>query len=157
MGAQVLIVVLVVVVVLIGVGSLVAWLRRVRGAGRTVGAPAGQAAEVFPGDVMSRHVVMSGSLARLEIFDWGVRIRGIAVSRWAVPTWEARYSELAIAELVSLQWSRTAVWFRLRDGAGIGLLTSWSREIMAELERREVPVNRSVTKVRRTEDLYRVP
>jgi len=30
------------------------------------------------------------------------------ISRWIVPTWEARYDELAIAELVALPSSRIA-------------------------------------------------
>ena len=99
---------------------------------------------------------MSGSLARMEFHDWGVRIRGIAISRWIVPTWEARYEELAIAELASLRFSRIGVWLRLRGGAdGIGFLTNWSQDILRRLEQHDVPVDRSVTQVKRAEELYR--
>ena len=79
-------------------------------------APDGESSELFRGGVMGKHVITSGTLVRLEFFDWGVRLRGTAISRWVVPTWEARYDELAIAELVSLPASRIAVWFRLRGG-----------------------------------------
>jgi hypothetical protein len=159
MGAvMVVVAVLVAVIVLLGAGGLALWVRRVRGCGRTIGAPAGEHDQIYPGDVMCRHAMMSGSLARLQFFDWGIRLRGIAMSRWVVPTWEARYDELAVVDLVGLHWSRKAVWFRLRgEAGGIGLLTNWSKEILRELERRDVPVNRSLTKIRRTADLYPAP
>jgi hypothetical protein len=97
----------------------------------------------------------SGSLARLDLLDWGVRIRGIPIARWLVPRWEARYDELAIAELVSTPHSRITVWFRLqRDRGGIGFLSYRSQEILAGLERHEVPVNRSVQQIRSAADMY---
>jgi hypothetical protein len=106
--------------------------------------------------MMCRNLITSGNLARLEFFDWGVRIRGTAISRWIVPTWEARYEELAIAELVSLRHSRIAVWFRLRgDAGGMAFLSYHSNEILPLLERHGVPVNRSLAQVRRVDELYR--
>ena len=80
------------------------------------------------------------------------------ISRWIVPTWEARYEELAIAELVSLRASRIAVWFRLRgDAGGMAFLSDHSTEILPLLERRGVPVNRSLAQIRRAAELYRAP
>lgn len=152
------VVLLVVVLVVAGVAGLVTWIRRAKSCARIIDAPDGESDRLFPGDVLSRHTMMSGSLARLEFFDWGVRLHGLAVSRWVVPTWEARYEELAIAELVTLRYSRFAVWLRLRGTAdGIGFLTHWSRDVLREFEKHDVPVNRSVIKVARAEELYRSP
>lgn len=152
------VVLLVVVLVVAGVAGLVTWIRRAKSCARSIDAPDGESDRLFPGDVLSRHTMMSGSLARLEFFDWGVRLHGLAVSRWVVPTWEARYEELAIAELVTLRYSRFAVWLRLRGTAdGIGFLTHWSRDVLREFEKHDVPVNRSVIKVARAEELYRSP
>lgn len=148
--------VVVVVVVLAVAGGLGFWIRRAASCGRTIDVPAGEPSRVFWGGVMCRHLITSGTLARLEFFDWGVRLRGIAVSRWIVPTWEARYEELAVAELVALRWSRIAVWLKLRgEAGGIAFLSERSSEILPLLERNGVPVNRSLAQIRRVEDLYR--
>jgi hypothetical protein len=152
----VLVDIVVVVAVLAAVGGLGFWIRRAASCGRTIDVPPGEFHQVFWGGVMCRNLITSGTLARLEFFDWGVRIRGIAVSRWIVPTWEARYEELAIAELVSLRYSRIAVWFRLRgDAGGMAFLSYHSNEILPLLEQRGVPVNRSLAQVKRVEELYR--
>jgi hypothetical protein len=104
---------------------------------------------------MCRDMMTSGTLVRLDLLDWGVRIRGIPLTRWYIPQWEARYEELAIAELVATQHSRITVWFRLRgETGGIGFLSYRSRDILDRLQRHEVPVNRSVQKIRRPADMY---
>jgi hypothetical protein len=75
-----------------------------------------------------------------------------------VPTWEARYDELAIAELVALRWSRVAVWMRLRGRQdGIAFLANGSAAVLRQLERHDVLVNRSVAQIKRVEELYRPP
>jgi hypothetical protein len=144
--------------VLVIVAAAIAWWARLAGANaRHLGdVPAGELRELFRGGIMGRHVMTSGPLVRLEFFDWGVRIRGGALSRWLVPTWEARYEELAIAELVTLPASRIAVWFRLRDGdpQTIGFLSDHSTEILRVLEQHGVQVNRAVTRVTRVDELY---
>jgi hypothetical protein len=157
-GGLVLVILLVGLLALIGIASLVTWIRRAGSCARTIEVPAAEAASVFTGDVLCRYVITSGSLARLEFFDWGVRVRGIAVSRWIVPTWEARYEELAAVELVTLPWSRIAVWLRIRgESARIGFLTQHSRDILGLLEKHDVQVDRSVAKVRRVTELYGPP
>ena len=153
-----IVVLLVIVLVIAGVAGLITWIRRARSCARTIDLPDTEPDRVFTGDVLCKHVMMSGSISRLELFDWGVRLHGIAISRWIVPTWEARYEDLAIAELVALRFSRVAVWFRLRgEPDGIGFLTHWSQDILRELEKHGVPVNRAVTRIDRTEELYRSP
>lgn len=150
--------ILLVVLILVILGGLVTWIRRARSCARIANVPAGELEQVIHGGVMCKGVVTSGSLVRLEVLDWGVRIRGIAPARWLVPTWEARYDELAIAELVASAHSRIAVWFRLRgEPGGMGFLTERSQEILRVLEKHEVPVNRAVAKFKRVDDLYRAP
>ncbi|HVB43836.1 MAG TPA: hypothetical protein VNF47_14195 [Streptosporangiaceae bacterium] len=148
-------IVLVVVLVLMCIVGIFLWTRLAAASARTIGAPAGELETLFRGGVMCRYVLTSGSLVRLEFFDWGIRLRGIPVSRWIVPTWEARYDELAIAELVALPASRIAVCFRLRGEANpIAFLSDRTLAILPELEKRGVPVNRSITQIRRVRELY---
>jgi hypothetical protein len=150
--------ILVVVLLALGVSAgLFFWIRRAASCGRTIGADtSGTPQAVFYGGVMCRYLVTSGSMVRLEFYDWGVRLRGMAVSRWIVPTWEARYEELAIGELVGLRWSRIAVWLKLRGKPdGIAFLANGSADILRLLEKHGVPVNRSVAQIKRVEELYR--
>jgi hypothetical protein len=149
------VVVLVAVLVVAGIAGLIIWIRRVASCGRIIEAPPSERQAILGGDVLCRHSVTSGSLAVLEFFDWGVRVRGHWVSRWAVPTWEALYSELALAEQVTLPHSRIAVWLRLRDGqGGIGFFRLPTVDVLRLLEEHGVPVDRSVAQVRRVEELY---
>lgn len=150
-----LVIVLVVLLVLLAAGAR--WVRLAGTNARHLSdVPDGELRELFRGGVMGRHVMTSGPLVRLEIFDWGVRLRGTPASRWLVPTWEARYDELALAELVTLPASRMAIWFRLRDADPhtIGFLSDHSSAILRELEKRGVQVNRAVTRIRRVGELY---
>jgi hypothetical protein len=151
-----LVIVLVVLLVLLGAGGLILWNRLAATCARRLDVPAGDLEDRFYGGVMCRWVMTSGVLVRLEFFEWGLRIRGMLISRWIVPTWEARYEELAIAELVSLPASRIAVCFRLRGGEAnpMAFLSERSLSILPHLEKHGVPVNRSVTKIRRVKELY---
>ena len=153
---MVLAIALVVVLVVLSVSGLLIWTRLAASNRRIIDAPAGKLEDRFWGGVMCRHVITSGSLARLDLFDWGIRLRGIPISRWIVPTWEARYDEMSIAELVALPQSRIAVWFRLRgDSSTIAFLCDRTSQILPVLEKHGVPVNRAVTKIRRVDELYR--
>jgi hypothetical protein len=145
---------LLVVMVVIGV---VTWIGRGRACQRILDAPvlAGESELTCYGGVMCRGLMTSGTLARLDLLDGGIRIRGIPIARWIVPRWEARYAELAIAELVATPFSRIAVWFRVQgDPGGMGFLTERSRDILNGLEKHEVLVNRSVQKIKSAEDMY---
>jgi len=140
-----------------GVGGVATWTRRGRACQRIIdpAPPASESELVCYGGIMCRGVMTSGMLVRLDLLEWGVRIRGIPLSRWIVPRWEARYAELAIAELVVTPFSRIAVWFRVQgEPGGMGFLTERSRDILNGLDKHEVLVNRSVQQIRSAEDLY---
>ena len=144
-------------VVVVGVIGVATWIRRARACQRIVdpAAPAGESELTCYGGVMCRGLMTSGMLVRLDLLGWGVRMRGIPVSRWIVPRWEARYAELAIAELVVTPFSRIAVWFRVQgEPGGMGFLTDRSRDILSGLEKHDVLVNRSVQQIRKADDMY---
>jgi hypothetical protein len=152
------VILLIAVLVVMAAAGLVIWIRRAASCERTVAASAAEAAtepeQVFNGDVMCRYVVTSGSFARMEFHDWGVRIRGVIMTRWIVPTWEATYSELGMAELVASK-SRIAVWLRMRgEPDGFGFLTTRSKDILQQLEQHEVQVSRAAAQPRRVAELY---
>lgn len=150
-----LVILLVVALVLVAAAGAFTWVRRARSCGRTVETPLGELEQLFHGGVMCRHLITSGSLARLDLLQSGVRIHGIAPARWVIPSWEARYDELAIAELVSLPHSRVGVHFRLRgDADGMAFLSERNPEILRALEGHDVPVNRAVSQLRRAAELY---
>lgn len=152
---MVVVIVVVVAIVLIAAG-LAVWGRRARACARIIQAPDGTLEREFLGGIMCKNLTTSGTMVKLEMFDWGVRIRGIAPTRWLVPTWEARYDELAIAELVSSPFSRIAIWFRLRgEAGGMGFLSQWHEDILKVLQAHEVPVNRAIARFKRVDELYR--
>jgi hypothetical protein len=147
---------LVALLIVLCVSGIFMWTRLVAVNKRKIEAPDGELEQLFWGGVMCRHLITSGSLARLEFFDWGVRLRGIPISRWIVPTWEAKYDELAIAELVALPQSRIAVWLRVRgESTAIAFLSDRTSQILPVFEQHGVPVNRSVTRIRRVDELYK--
>jgi hypothetical protein len=142
--------------VVLCLGGLIMWIRLAASNKRVIEVPESELEDFFRGGVMCRYVITSGTLARLDFFDWGVRLRGIAISRWIVPTWEARYDELASAELVTLPASRIAVWLRIRDKPeAIAFLSEQSMNILTALAKQGVQVNKAVTRIRRVEELYR--
>jgi hypothetical protein len=153
-------VVLLALLVVMCAGGLVMWTRLVASNTRIITAPgalaAGNLLRLFRGGVMGRHIITSGTLARLEFYDWGVRLRGTAISRWVVPTWEARYAELATVRRVALPASRLAVWLRVRGepGSAIGFLCDHTGQILPVLEEHGVDVDRSVFQIRRVDELY---
>jgi hypothetical protein len=154
-GLVPVIILLVAALAVVGLASVVFWLRRAASCGRIIEAPASDPDRVFAGDIMCRFVMTSGSLCRLEFHDWGIRIRGIAIAKWMVPTWEARYPELARTELITSR-SRVAVWLRLRgESGGCGFLSARSsQDVLRELEKHDVQVSRAPAEFRRVAELY---
>ena len=152
---MVLTIVIAAVFVLLCISGMAMWIKLAARNKRIIDAPQGELLRLFRGGVMCRYVITSGSLARLEFFDWGVRLRGTLISSWIVPTWEATYDELALAKLVALPASRIAVWLRLRNGGdAIAFLSDRSRLILPVLQEHGVPVSDSLTRIKRVEELY---
>jgi hypothetical protein len=151
----VLIPILLALIVVMVVVVVVTLLKRTRACQRIIGAPDGELEMACYGGVMCREMMTSGGLVRLDMLNWGVRIRGVPLTRWYIPQWEARYEELAIAELVAMQHSRITVWFRVQaEPGGMGFMSYRSRDILDVLQRHDVPVNRSVQQIRSAADMY---
>ncbi len=149
------IILLIAALAVLGLAGLGTWIRRARSCARIIDAPASTPDQVYAGDIMCRHVMTSGAFARLEFHDWGIRIRPIAIVRWIVPVWEARYSELAQTRLVSSR-SRVGVWLRLRgESGGCGFLSARSsQQVLRELEKHDVQVSRAPAEFKRVAELY---
>jgi hypothetical protein len=154
-GGLVLIGILLALLLVMVVVGVARGFRRARASRRIIDAPAGEPELTSYGGIMCQGLMTSGSLVRLDLLDWGVRLRGTPLARWLVPQWEARYEELAIAELVRTPYSRIMVWFRLQgQPGGIGFMTTQHRDILDKLQQHEVPVNRSVQQIRSPADMY---
>jgi hypothetical protein len=113
-------------------------------AGRRLGTPVlPPPAFVCRGRIRSR-IEGGGTWCRLELFDWGVRLRGSALMKPFVPVFELRYGELAEARLVAARINRG---IRLQAGClpnAVIFVTAQGAEIADRLEERGVPVNRDV-------------
>jgi hypothetical protein len=73
-----------------------------RGTPRLVGAPDGSPERSYVGGSLTRGSRASPPLARLEFFDWGIRLGGsVGPIRRLKPAWEARYGELRTVRFVS--------------------------------------------------------
>jgi hypothetical protein len=147
--------ILLALLIVVVVVSVVLWIRRARACQRIIDAPDGELEMACYGGVMCREMMTSGGLVRLDMLDWGVRMRGVPLTRWYMPQWEARYEELAIGELVATAHSRITVWFRVRaEPGGMGFMSYRSRDILDGLQRHGVPVNRSVQQIRSAAEMY---
>jgi hypothetical protein len=135
---------------LIVVVVTVAFFRRLSsGTSRTVAVPAGTALASWRGGVKTRTVSGAGRVARLELFDWGVQVRSAGLFTWLGFTWQARYAEMARAQLIRFPVANRGVLLRT-DGCAAPLVfvTHHDRDVIDLLQAHGVPVDRSAARLR---------
>ncbi len=107
---------------------------------------------VWKGGLRTRMVNATAGTAKLELFEWGLRISGRGLWRVVAPIWEARYQELTNAQAVRWPIANPGVLMRT-DGSAVPIVfvTHRGREVLDALEARGVPVNRSVARLRQAD------
>lgn len=105
-----------------------------------------QTAEMkFLGGVLARTLNATWGLARLELFDWGVQVRGTKLVIWLIPTWQARYQEIANAQLVTVPVANKGVRLQLCNGGDpVIFWTCRGVKVLDQLEVRGVHVDREL-------------
>ena len=104
------------------------------------GAAAQPPGQAFAGGLWSAAGNAIWPLARLELLEEGIRVRGV---RWLVPAWQARYQDLAGAQLIAAPLASRGVYVQ---AAGTDPIVFWSRRaasILDCLQLHGVPVGRS--------------
>lgn len=121
---------------------------------RVIGVPGAPPERTFVGGLWSRAMSAMWPLARLEFWDWGIRIRGsVRGVRWLVGSWQARYDELT-AELVVVPVASRGV---LLNAGAAEPVVFWSRrghEILDHLGMHGVPVSHTPTRLSWGANLY---
>jgi hypothetical protein len=128
-------------------------------AARILGMPVTAPESAFLGGMLSRAVSAGYPLARLETFGWGVRLgastRLLRFLPLSVPTWEARYEELAVVRLVT-SYGQEGLRFAMTGSADA--VVFWSvrcLEILDRLEAAGATVDRSVTSLKQAGGVYK--
>jgi hypothetical protein len=154
--AAVLVGVLAVTGITAGYWGLRQWTRS---ASRFVGLPWAQPEAEWLGAALTATVNIGWPLARLELFDWGIRLGSTArVFRWCVPTWEARYAELAVVRNVTNAirvGTMNGLRFAVADSAdAVVFWSTHSSEILDHLEAAGAIVDRRAVPLKRASGAY---
>jgi hypothetical protein len=114
---------------------------------RRIAVPQADPAVTFRGGFWSRITGgTKGYRAKLEFFDWGIRLRGSKLGGFLLPVYEIRYHELIDVQMVA---TRLRHGIRLRSEAlpapmNFETYRDTIPRIVVQLEERNVPVNRQV-------------
>jgi hypothetical protein len=111
-------------------------------------------AAVWTGGLKTGSISSTWGTARLELFSWGIRIRGLWFWRLILPNWEARYTELLSAQLVRWPIANSGVLIGT-DGtaAPIVFTTPAGSKVLDALEAHGIPVDRTVDRLRMAQHL----
>lgn len=134
------------------VAAVIVFRRAASGSSRAVAMPATPPLTSWRGGFRTKTLGGSGGTARLELFEWGARVRTSGLFGWLGLSWEVRYSELVQARTVTYPIANRGVLLST-DGSAVCLAFTTSRgpEILDQLAARGVPVDRSVTPLRRAD------
>ena len=133
-------------------GTVALFRSRSAKSSRTIAAPEELPVAVWKGGLRTQTVNATSGTARLEMFDWGVRVRGRGFWKVLLPTWEARYSELATAQLIEWPIANHGVLMRSDSSvAPLVFVTLRDREVLEALAARGLLVDRSVSRLRQAD------
>ena len=120
---------------------------------RRIGVPDARRTATFRGDLQTWKKINVGKRsmdmeeARLEFFDWGIRLRGTGMMRPVVPVREAQYEELTEARLVTAHKKQGV---RLHAAGIADAMIFWTRQdsnVLDRLEEHAVSVDRAADQV----------
>lgn len=148
------------IVLLVGVPTVAATMRALRkqaaAARRTVNLPHAAPERAYLGGSLSGNWSATWPLARLEFFDWGIRLSGsVRPVRWLLAPWEAQYGELATVRLISSAASGVRFAVKGSTDAVVFWCIRDPGEIADRLEMHGVAVDRSVTTLRQAGGICR--
>jgi hypothetical protein len=120
------------------------------------GAAGGPPERTFAGGLWSAAGNAIWPLARLELLDGGVQVRGsVRGLGWLVPPWQARYEDLTGAQRIWAPIANHGVY--LQTAAAAGSIIFWSRQgaaILNHLQIHGVPADHSVTRLQWGANIY---
>lgn len=153
------VVIIVAIVIVLGVPTVAATLWALRDqagrAARLIGMPGTAPESTFLGGSLTATARATWPLARLEFFNWGIRLSAsLRLLRWVIGTWEAQYEELATVRLISSL--NPGVRLALKGSTdAVVFLTFESTQIADRLEAHGVPVDRAAISLRNAGGTYR--
>ncbi len=156
MRAVIITAIVMVVAIPMAAGAVWGFRRQAALASRVISMPDTAPARTFLGGCLSGTWSATWPLARLEFFDWGIRLAGsVRPVRWLIGTWEARYEELATVRLIESPASGVRLAIKGSTDAVVFWTFRESREISGLLEAKNVPVDRTTVPLRQAGGTYR--
>lgn len=116
---------------------------------RSVSISEEQRVAVWTGGIKTGSLSSTLGTARLELFSWGIRVRGLGLWRPVLPNWDARYGELRLAQHVKWRIANSGILMRTDGSVAPIVFTTlcWS-EVLDALEARGVAVDRTGDRLR---------